>query len=763
MNRRRFVLSALGGAGALVVGWGLLPPRSRQGDRHSLPVSADEVGLNGWIKIQGDGTVVLAMHRAEMGQGVHTGLAMLVAEELDVLPERIRLMQAAPEAIYGNVATFVASLPVHPRDAETGRETMPVRVGRWMVRKVARELGINVTGGSTTLADAWDVLRLAAATARAQLLGAASLQWKLPVAELRIVDGVIEHASGPRAHFGELARQAAALSVSEVPLKDPSQWRLIGRTVLRTDVPPKVDGRAVFGLDVRLHGLVFAVVRHAPMLGGSPGRVDADAVLRLPGVLRVVRLRPQGGAAAAVAVVARTTWHARRAAAAMDIEWRPPPHDPEGERTDTRRIDADLAAQAARAHRDGGGFAFHRRGDVAAAEVAAARTVEATYHAPYLLHATMEPLNCTAQVREGEVTVWTSTQVPGLAREAAAAVAGVPVDRVTVHATLIGGGFGRRLDVDVVGQAVRIAQETGGLPVQLVWPREEDFTHDFYRPAAVAVLRAGLDAQGRPQVLRCTSAGDAIQPRWLARNLPALAGPVDLPDKSTMEGLYDLPYDVPHQRMAHVATRHEVPIGFWRAVGHSHNAFFSESFIDELAHEAKQDPVAFRLALLAGRPAHAAVLRLVAEKAGWGRPLPAGQARGVALHESFGSIVAQVAEVSLDGGGPRVHRVVCAVDCGVVVNPGIVAQQMESGVIFGLSAALHGRVDIEGGMVKQQNFTDVPLITLAQAPRVETHLVPSERPPTGVGEPGLPPVAPAVANALFALTGERRRRLPLVS
>jgi isoquinoline 1-oxidoreductase beta subunit len=320
----------------------------------------------------------------------------------------------------------------------------------------------------------------------------------------------------------------------------------------------------------------------------------------------------------------------------------------------------------------------------------------------------------------------------------------------------------------VVGQAVRIAMETGGRPVQLVWPREEDLTHDFYRPAGVAVLQASLDDTGMPTGLQITSAGDAITPRWIARGLPALAGPVDMPDKTTAEGLIDLPYGIANQRMAHVATRSGVPVGFWRSVGHSHNAFFSEGFIDELAHEAKQDPVAFRLALLAAAPRHAAVLRLAAEKSGWpgfgtAQPLAAGVARGVALHESFNSIVAQVVEVSMEAGRPRVRRVVCAADVGTVVNPGIVAQQMESGVIFGLSAALYGRIDIEGSVVRQTNFPNHPVVRLAETPRIETHLVSSTRPPGGVGEPGTPPIAPAVANAMFVLTGQRVRALPLVT
>ncbi|HEX6363424.1 MAG TPA: molybdopterin cofactor-binding domain-containing protein, partial [Albitalea sp.] len=384
------------------------------------------------------------------------------------------------------------------------------------------------------------------------------------------------------------------------------------------------------------------------------------------------------------------------------------------------------------------------------------------YRAPYLAHAPMEPMCCTAQVRDGRVTVWASTQVPGLARDIAARTAGVPRDAVTVHVTYLGGGFGRRLEVDVVGQAVRVAMETAGRPVQLVWPREEDLAHDFYRPAGVAVLRAGLDALGTVEALTITSAGDACTPRWIERTMPTWSVPLDTPDKAVADGLFDLPYGIRNERIAHVATRSGVPVGYWRSVGHSHNAFFSESFIDEMAHAARQDPLDFRLSLLHDAPRHAAVLKLVAQKSGWGRPLPAGRARGVALHESFGSVVAQVAEVSRVDGRPKVHRVVCAADVGTVVNPGIVAQQMESGIVFGLSAALYGRIDIVGGAVQQTNFPTYPLARMADAPAIETHLVTSTRPPAGAGEPGTPPIAPAVANAWFALTGQRVRELPMV-
>ncbi|GAC1540217.1 MAG: hypothetical protein NVS2B4_19800 [Ramlibacter sp.] len=407
------------------------------------------------------------------------------------------------------------------------------------------------------------------------------------------------------------------------------------------------------------------------------------------------------------------------------------------------------------------GHVFHARGDVDRAESAATRIVEAWYSAPYLAHATLEPMNCTACVAGGKVEVWAPTQVPSMARDVAARVAGVAADDVTVHVTLLGGGFGRRLEVDYVAQAVRVAMDASGSPVQLLWSREEDTGHDFYRPMQVAVLRASMDAAGKVHSLRIKSAGDAVTPRWVERAMPSLSGPAEMPDKTAAEGLFDQPYGIGHQHIEHVATQHHIPVGFWRSVGHSHNAFFAESFIDELAAAVKQDPVAFRRRLLAGRTRHLEVLETAARQAGWGSALPPGHARGVALHESFGSVVAQVAQVAIEAGRVRVHRVVCAIDCGTVVNPGIVAQQIEGAVVDGLTAALYGRIDVRNGKVQQLNFPDYPILLAGQAPLVQTFIVSSERPPGGAGEPGVPPVAPAVANALFALTGQRSRSLPL--
>jgi isoquinoline 1-oxidoreductase beta subunit len=425
-------------------------------------------------------------------------------------------------------------------------------------------------------------------------------------------------------------------------------------------------------------------------------------------------------------------------------------------------LDSGRIGQALEAALDSGdGHTFYEKGDAGKAETAATRKIEALYSAPYLAHATLEPMNCTAQVKDGKVWLWAPTQVPQMAVAAAARVARVAPEDVQLTVTLLGGGFGRRLEVDCVAQAVRVAVECGGRPVQLIWSREEDITHDFYRPMQRARLSAAVDAAGKVSSLHIHSAGDVITPRWLERNLPALAGPVEMPDKSAAEGVFDLPYGFANQKMSHVATRSGVPVGYWRSVGHSHNAFFSESFIDELAGDAGQDPLDFRRSLLEEAPRHLAVLELAANKAGWGTALPAGRARGIALHESFGAIVAQVVEVSLQNGAPRVHRVVCAVDCGTVVHSGIVAQQMEGSVVFALSAALYGQIDIEEGVVRQKNFPQYAMVGLAQAPVVETYLVPSERTPGGAGEPGVPPLAPALANALFSLTGKRLRSLPL--
>ena len=753
MKRRHLILSGLGITGALMVGWGVMPERSRMGKPSNMLLTEGDIALNGWIKIAKDGAVVLAMHRSEMGQGIHNALSMLVAEELDVPLSQIRLEQAGHDSIYGNVANFVSILPFHPLESEGVEKPFLIHSSEWIVGKVARELGVNATGGSTSVKDAWLHLRLAAATAKASLLLAAASQWKVPVSEIKVKEGVLTHASGKSANYGEFAKAAAGQTPQNVVLKDRKDWTLIGKLSQRADVPSKTNGTAIFGIDVRLPDMLFASVVQVPQMGGTLVNLDAKEALAMPGVVKCVQLASHAGSAPGFAVVAKTTWHAKQAADKVKAQWA---QRAEGA-IDTQRIEAQLFEKL----KTEKGFAFYEKGDANKAESSAARTTQAQYKAPYLAHATMEPMNCTAQFKGGLLEIWAPTQVPGLARAAAAKVADVSEDKVKLNVTLLGGGFGRRLEADVVAQATQIAMAVDGAPVQLVWSREEDMTHDFYRPMHVAQLTAAINAKGEVESLRIKSAGDAISPRWMSRVLPALSGPIDAPDKTTAEGLFDLPYGFANQHMAHVSTRMGVPIGFWRSVGHSHNAFFSESFIDELAFETKQDPVAFRLSLLTQAPRHAAVLKLAAEKAKWGTALSSGHAHGVALHESFGTIVAQVAEISMKEGVLRVHRVVCAIDCGTVVNPNTVAQQVESSVSFALSAALFGKIDIQEGVVQQSNFTNYPLVNLAHSPVVETWIMPSTQSPEGVGEPSVPPLAPAVANAMFKLTGQRVRSLPL--
>ncbi len=749
MKRRTLLLSALGAGGALLVGWGVAPPRSRLGKPDSMLPTQGNVGLNGWIKIGEDGSVVLAMPRSEMGQGVHTALAMLTAEELDIPLAQVRLEQAGPDAMYGNVAAVLAFLPFHPQQTEEGQLSATVKTAQWLTAKVGRELGLIMTGGSSSVADAWEPVRLAAASARAALAQAAAAQWQMPVADIVFKQGKLSHASGKEGHFGEFAAAAAKLNPGTVSPKARKDWTLIGTPAPRTDLWAKSSGSATFGLDVRLPNMVFAAVRLSPMIGGSVQSVDKAAALAMPGVLKVVTLKPQNGASAGLAVVGKTTWHARQGAQALQVQWA---QRPQGA-LDTKQAAEQLQAQLAKEE----GYTFHERGTPAPA----ADTLSATYSAPYLGHMTMEPMNCTAWLQDGKLSLWAPAQVPEAAREAAAKAAGLPLAQVEIHITLLGGGFGRRLEVDYVALAAQVAMALPGQPVQLSWSREEDSGHDFFRPMHVAQLQASHDGLGQVQSLQIKSAGDSISPRWMERVLPAFAGPIDAPDKTDSEGLFDLPYGFAHQKMAHVATKVGIPVGFWRSVGHSHNAFFSESFIDELAAKAGTNPLTFRQQWLQEAPRHLAVLNLAAEKARWGQPLPAGQVQGIALHESFGSIVAQVARVSLQGGTVRVHEVFCAIDCGTVVNPAIVAQQMEGSVVFALSAALWGGVDIVQGEVQQRNFHQHPVLGLAQAPQVHTYIVPSERAPGGVGEPGVPPLAPAVANALFALNGQRLRSLPL--
>ena len=752
VKRRVLLLGGAGAVGALVVGWSVLPPRQRLSPSRPLAVHQRQAALNGWVKVGADNSVTVVMCKAEMGQGVHTGLAMVLAEELDADWAQVKIEASPIDKIYNNLATAVDGLPFHPDDEGTLKA-----VAGWLTAKAMREIGVMVTGGSSSIKDLWLPMREAGASARAMLIGAAAAQWHLPAGECSAAAGRVSHPSGKSASFGELAALAAQQPLpGKVVLKDPARFKLVGQPLRRIEAASKLDGTARFGIDVLPAGLQYASVTMCPTLGGKVARFDGAAAARLPGVKRIIAVDGYNGGTGGVAVVADTPFHAMRALAQVTVEW--------DHGAGAAVSSEDVYRQLAQTLDQESGFAYYSHGDVEAALKSAAKTITAEYRAPYLAHAVMEPINCTVQFQDGHATVWASTQVPGVARSAVAKVLGLDADKVDVQVQLLGGGFGRRLEADFIAQAAAIARDAGGVPVQTLWSREQDTTHDFYRPACVSRFKAGFDAGGKLIAWHNASAGQAIVPKVLERSfgLPG-AGP----DKTTSEGAYDQPYEWPNARVAHEAVELPVPVGFWRGVGHSHQAFFKECFVDEAAAAAGQDPVAFRAALLTRHPRHLKVLTRAAELAGWGQALPAAPdgakcARGVALHPSFGSVVAQVAEVSLaPDQSIRVHRVVCVIDCGLAVNPNLVKQQMESGIVFGLSAALYGDITITRGQVQQGNYHDYQVLRIDECPLIETDIIASREHPEGVGEPGTPPTAPAVANAVFALTGQRLRSLPL--
>lgn len=743
LDRRRFLITGSVLTGGLLVGCSAPAPLKRLGDQEVFRPSGDQVALNGWVKITSTGQVIVASPRSEMGQGVYTALATLVAEELDANWSSVSVEQAPIAKIYANTALLLNVSPFLPDD-----DGLPARMARTSLQRMGYELSLQVTGGSSSVRDAWEPMRLAGATARAMLVQAAAQRWGVPAGECTVESGVVSHAASARkAGFGDLVKDAAQIAPpQEVALKASADYKLIGKSVPRTDIPDKTNGRAIFGIDVRPQGMLYAAIRHCPVFGGTVKSYDASAVGLARGVKHVVQI-----GRSAVVVVADNTWRARMALEKVKIDWNEGP--------DAGLSTSDISAQLKRDLTAGSGSSFRDVGNAAKVIEQASRKIEALYEVPFLAHAAMEPINCAAQVKDGKVTVWCSTQVPSFARQRAAKVAGVETDAVTLHVPYLGGGFGRRLEFDMVEEAVATAMHTAGVPVKLTWSREEDMQHDMYRPAAVSHFYAVLNEAGRPHAWANRVSAPSVGQASMERLMPAMA--MSVPDKNQIEGAFELPYAIPHLSVHQVRSKTPVPIGFWRSVGHSYNAFFTECFIDELAHAARKDPYEYRRSLLKDQPRHKAVLELAATKADWSAALPAGRARGIALHESFGSICAQVAEISLVDGVPRVHRVVCAIDCGTVIHPDTVEAQMQSAIVFGLSAALFGEITIRDGRVEQNNFPNYDVIKLATMPVVETHIVPSEAPPGGVGEPGTPPIAPAVANALFALTRKRVRKLPL--
>ena len=759
MKRRTFLLMGAGVAGALVVGWGVKPaPQTLLSEEAALPSANGETVLNGWVRIDTTGIVTIAVPRAEMGQGIYTGIPQMLADELGCAWHQVRVEQAPIDSIYGNVAMLVDSLPFHPDDHGAGR-----KVGEWFLHKVARNSMLIVTGGSSSVKDAWIPVRQAGASARELLVRVAATRFGVDAALCRVSDGIVTAPNGLKAGFGELADAAGKLKPNaNPPLKAPKDRTLIGTSVGRVDSRIKSTGQAQFGIDVRIENMLYAAIKQHPLVGswrtgGAVEKFEADEARTMKGVHAVLSVAGgMGGAHCGVAVVAQSYWQAKQALNAVNITW-----------TEGSTATLDSAAIAAQFKRDlelGKPTTFHKVGTVNPNFDALGKKIEATYSAPFAAHVTMEPMNCTALVTADSVEVWAPTQAPAVVRWIAAKVAGVKSSQVTVHATYLGGGFGRRGEIDFVVQAVQIAKQVRGHAVQLIWSREEDMTHDMYRPAALAKFQAGFDSAGKVEALLYRGVSGSVMGSMVRRLGFTPAGP----DKTNAEGAADKVYEFPNVRYEHVLSETPVPQGFWRSVGHSQNAFFMEAFVDEMAAAVGQDPLAFRLNHLKNHKTHSDVLNLAAEKAGWGKPLAAGRARGMALHESFGSIVAQVVEVSIvekDGKKlPRVHRVVCALCCGPVINPDIVKAQMESGVIFALSAAVHGEITLKRGAVEQANFPQYDMVRMSDAPVVETHILPANNPderPGGVGEPGVPPLAPALANALFKLTGKPVRSLPI--
>jgi isoquinoline 1-oxidoreductase subunit beta len=707
MNRRSFIVSSAAVTGGLALGFRLPfggPDVARAQD------GSPEVGV--WVAIGPDDTVNIRVVRSEMGQGTITGLAQLVADELECNWSKVRIEYPTP--------------------------------GESVKRK--RAWGDFSTGGSRGIRESHEYVRKGGAAARLMLTQAAANQWKVPVAECSAANSVITH--GPtkrRLRYGQVAEAAAKLPVpQDVKLKDPKEWKLIGKPIKRLDTADKVVGKTVYGVDVKLPGLLNAAIKDCPVFGGKVKSFDAAKVESMRGVKKVVQVGDS-----AVAVVADTWWRAKTALDALPIVW------DEGENV---KVSSATIAEVLKAGLDAEqAFVGNQNGNAKEALAGAAKKIEAVYAYPFQNHACMEPMNITVRYTPEKCEAWGPTQNGEGAFAAMLAASGLPSDKVDVYKTMLGGGFGRRGAVqDYVHQAVLVAK-AAGQPVKLLWTREEDIRHDFYRPMAMARFTAGLDASGMPVAWRVRVTGPSI----LANLFPQrLANGVD---QSFANGFTEeMAYAVPNYEVGYAMRTTHVPVGFWRSVNHSQNGFFRESFIDEMAHAAGQDPYQYRRKLLSKDPVRLAVLDAAAQKAGWDKPAAEGVSRGIALVEAYGSMCAQVAEASVGGKGEiRVHRVVAAVDTGHVVNPEILRAQTESAIVYGLTAALYGAITIENGRVQQGNFDDYEMVRLAEMPVVETVLVPSGGFWGGGGEPGVPPLAPALCNAIFAATGKRIRSLPL--
>jgi isoquinoline 1-oxidoreductase beta subunit len=739
LSRRAFLITGGVLGTGLIVGVGGLLHVNKRIRAYSGTGMGEGTSLNAWIRIAPDNSITLAIPRAEMGQGVYTSLPALIAEELEVDMASIRVVHPQPEAPYAN--TFVLS-----------QEPPNFFDGYSVKEKLFSYLTLIITGGSTSIPDGFLNMRYAGATARELLKRAAAQRWGIAVAECTAKDNhVINTTTQERLPYGELAEAAADIDLKELPeLKPKADWRLIGQPLPRLDIPEKVDGRARFGLDVRPEGLRFAALRHPSVIGGKITGISNRAEIEAkPGVEKVV-LTEYGAA-----VIADNTWRAKNAALALDLE-----------EEDAGNVDLSSATIAAELDRilDEPPLATpEAEGDVEAAFAESTGiVVEARYDVPYLAHAALEPLNCTVRVADDEAEVWVGHQASSAVLGAVARVTGLGKDRIRIHTTYLGGGFGRRGEADFVLKAAAVAQELPGVPVMTVFTREEDMRNDMYRPVVASRLRALVRPDGQLSAWDHKIATQSVLQQSMGRMIPSMnTDPED--DITTVEGARELPYHMENRRVAFGNLALPIQVGFWRSVGSSQNAFFTECFLDECAHAAGMDPYEFRRAKLDAHPRFKKVLEKVAALSNWGQPLPEGRFRGIALHKSFGSIVGEVAEITRRGEKEfSIDRFYAVIDCGTYVNPDTIEAQLQGGIVFGLTAALYGEITWNEGAVEQYNFPQYEMVRMPVAPEVIVHIMENDEYPGGVGEPGTPPAAPALANALFAATGERVRALPLV-
>jgi isoquinoline 1-oxidoreductase beta subunit len=711
LSRREFLKDTAAVMGGLVIGFYLPLQGGRAYAADAAPKPAKPIyPPNAFIRIAADDSITIVVNKSEMGQGVYTSLPMLIAEELEADWSRIRVEPAPVAAVYNH----------------TG-------------------YGMQMTGGSSSVPSSWEQLRRVGASARVLLIRAAAQQWGVPESECHAVNSEVIHAkSGQKSSYGKLADAAARLPLPDnVELKLPKDFKLIGKPIKRLDTPEKINGSALFGLDVYVPGMLTVVIARSPVFGGKVKRFDAGEAGKLPGVHGIYQV--PGG----IAVAATGFWPAKTARDLLEIEW----DEGSGAALSTPGMRAEYLALAKKP-----GTVARKEGDTVQGLKKSHKSIRAEYELPYLAHAAMEPLNVVVDLKPDHCSIWTGTQAQTMDRAMAAQTAGLNPEQVEIHTMYLGGGFGRRANPrsDFVIEAVQVAMVVGK-PVKVVWTREDDMRGGNYRPMWTDNIEAGVAKDGKPLAWKHTIVGQSIVADTPFEAFLTKNGI----DATSVEGAATLPYVIPNLQVELHSPRNAVPVQWWRSVGHSHTAFVVETMIDELAHLAGKDPVAYRLSILPAASRYRGVLQLAATQAGWGKKkLPAGHALGVAVHESFNSYVAEIAEVSLEKGKIRVHRVVAAVDCGMVINPDGVHQQIESAIVFGLSAALHGAITLDKGRVVQSNFHDYAPLRFSEMPQVEVHIVQSSEPPTGIGEPGTPPIAPAVANALFKLNGKRLRRMP---